>query len=61
VVENAQHFVEEQVNNGTCSYSGLVALDDASALVTYSDFSYPNAQGIPVKTILARRVTVKPA
>jgi len=60
-VENAQHFVEEQVNNGTCSYSGLVALDDASALVTYSDFSFPNAQGILVKTILARRVTVKPA
>ncbi|MHB1357686.1 MAG: sialidase family protein [Anaerolineae bacterium] len=45
--------------HGTCSYSGLLAIDDQSALVTYSDFSFPNAEGIPVKTILGRRVTVR--
>lgn len=46
--------------HGTCSYSGLVAIDDNSAFVTYSDFTFPNVAGIPVKTILGRRVTVRP-
>ena len=45
--------------HGTCSYSSLVAIDDYTALVTYSDFTYPNAEGIPVKTILGRRITVQ--
>ena len=46
--------------HATCAYSGLVALDDCTALVTYSDFTHANVAGIPVKTILARRVTVRP-
>ncbi len=44
---------------GTCSYSDLIALDDDSALIVYSDFNCPDEQGKPRKTILTRRVTVK--
>lgn len=43
----------------TCSYSSMVALDDETALIAYSDFNWPDAQGIPRKTILARTITVK--
>ena len=42
----------------TCSYSGLLALDDDTALLAYSDFNYPDEQGQKRKTILVRRVTV---
>ena len=41
----------------TCGYCDWVALSDDTALFVYSDFQYPNADGIPVKTILARTVT----
>ncbi len=40
----------------TCSYADMVALDDSSTYLVYSDFKMPNPQGIPVKTILGRRV-----
>jgi hypothetical protein len=42
----------------TCSYSDLIALNDHSALIVYSDFKYPDEQGQPRKTILVRKVTV---
>ena len=42
----------------TCSYSDLIALDDHSALIAYSDFNYPDAAGKPRKTILVRKVTL---
>ncbi len=40
----------------TCAYGGLVALDQSTAYFVYSDFTYPNEEGIPVKTILGCRV-----
>lgn len=45
----------------TCSYADLLALDDRTALLAYSDFDYPNPQGIPVKSILVRTLQVLPA
>ena len=42
----------------TCSYSALLALDDRTALLAYSDFNYPDKQGRKCKTILVRTVTV---
>ena len=42
----------------TCSYSALLALDDRTALLAYSDFNYPDAQGQKCKSILVRTVTV---
>lgn len=40
----------------TCAYAGLAALDESTAYFVYSDFSYPNPQGVPVKTILGCRI-----
>ena len=45
----------------TCSYAGLVALDDQTALIVYSDFHRPDAKGVKRKTILARTVTARRA
>jgi hypothetical protein len=41
----------------TCSYSDMVALDDRTALIVYSNFQWPNPKGIDCKTIMTRTVT----
>ena len=41
----------------TCAYAEMTALDDTTAYFVYSDFAYPNADGVPVKTILGCTVT----
>ena len=46
---------EEQTS---CYYTDLLALDDTHALWIYSDFQYPNADGVPVKSIIVRVITV---
>ena len=46
---------EEQTS---CYYTDLLALDDTHALWIYSDFKYPNADGVPVKSIIVRVITV---
>ena len=43
----------------TCSYTALYPLSDTDALLVYSHYKYPNADGIPVKTILSRRIHIK--
>lgn len=43
----------------TCSYSDMIALDDHTALLVYSDFNVPDAAGVRRKTILARKVYTK--
>ena len=45
-------------NNASCYYTDLLALDDTHALWIYSDFKYPNADGVPVKSIITRVITV---
>ncbi|WP_135549637.1 sialidase family protein [Paenibacillus cymbidii] len=40
----------------TCSYSDMIALDDHTALLVYSDFNVPDAAGVKRKTILVRKV-----
>ena len=42
----------------SCYYTDLLALDDTHALWIYSDFQYPNADGVPVKSIIVRIITV---
>ena len=42
----------------TCSYSGLIALDERRAMAIYSDSRFPNAQGQLCKTILSRVIEV---
>ena len=45
-------------NQSSCYYTDLLALDDTHALWIYSDFQYPNADGVPVKSIVVRVITV---
>ncbi len=45
-------------NNTSCYYTDLLPLDDTHALWIYSDFEYPNADGVPVKSIITRVITV---
>ena len=47
-----------ELGHDTCSYASLLALPDGGALVAYSDFAIPDAQGRPCKTILVRRIEV---
>ena len=42
----------------SCYYTNLLAIDDTHALWIYSDFKYPNADGVPVKSIITRVITV---
>ena len=43
----------------SCFYTGLLALSDNTALLVYSDFHYPNSEGIQVKSIMVRKITVE--
>ena len=40
----------------TCSYSEIVPTRENEAYIVYSDFNYPNADGVKVKTILGRKI-----
>lgn len=43
----------------TCSYSALLALDEQTALIVYSDFNYPDKQGNRCKTIMSRTIKIE--
>lgn len=43
----------------SCCYTQILPLSDTELLMAYSHFHYPNPAGVPVKTLLARRVRVK--
>lgn len=43
----------------TCSYCALIETGPCTALVFYSDFNYPDSNGIPRKSILVREITVE--
>ena len=42
----------------SCFYTGLLPTGDDSVLLIYSDFHYPNPDGVQVKSILVREITV---
>ena len=42
----------------SCFYTGLLATGDDSAVLVYSDFHYPNPDGVQVKSILVRKISV---
>ena len=57
--KNAETFdMYSGKNQSSCYYTDLLALDDTHALWIYSDFQYPNADGVPVKSIIVRVITV---
>lgn len=45
--------------DGACNNPQLLALDDGSALLFYSDFYYPDDKGVKRKSILCRKITVE--
>lgn len=47
--------------DGSCCNPQLLALEDGSALIFYSDFYYPDENGVKRKSILCRRLTVEEA
>ena len=50
--------VTKEIRSGSCGYTSLLALDDHTALLAYSDFHCPGPDGAPMKTLVARRITV---
>ena len=47
------------VNMATCSYTDLIALDDRTAGLAYSDFTVRDENGIPRKTMMFRTITIE--
>ncbi len=43
----------------SCCYTSMIALDDRTALLAYSDFDYPDADGVPQKTLMLRRISIE--
>ena len=43
----------------TCSNNTFVALDDHTAIMTYTMFYYPDEKGEPHKTVLCRTITIQ--
>ena len=52
----SERFTVLPTTGRTCANCGIIPLADDTALITYSDFEYPNPDGVPVKTILSRKV-----
>lgn len=48
------------VNMATCSYTDMIALDDHTALLAYSDFTVKDENGTPRKTMMARMIRCFP-
>ncbi len=46
--------------NASCFYTGMIQLDANTAMLVYTDFHYPNKEGIGVRTILTRKIHVVP-
>ena len=47
-----------KTGSNSCFYTSLLPIKDDTALMIYSDFDYPNPDGISVKSILVRQLTV---
>ena len=47
------------VNMATCSYTDLIPIDDHTAGLAYSDFTIPDENGTPRKTMMFRTITIE--
>ena len=50
---------ENVLPRATCGYTEMIALDDHTAAMVYTDFTVPDAEGNPHKTVLFRTVTAE--
>ena len=48
-----------KMHKSTCSYSDMIALDDRTAGLVYTDFTVKDENGIARKTVLFRTITVE--
>ena len=46
--------------NASCFYTGIVQIDANTALMVYTDFKYPNKDGIGARAILTRTIHIVP-
>ena len=46
-------------SDGSCSNNCLIALDDHTAAIAYSDFTYRNEDGLRIKSLMYRTITVE--
>jgi hypothetical protein len=46
-------------DQATCGYTNLIALDEKTAGLVYSDFTVKDADGVPRKTMMFRTITVE--
>ncbi len=42
----------------SCFYTDLLEIDENCAWLVYTDFKYPNKNGVPVKSVILRKITV---
>ncbi len=49
---------EPNYRNRSCFYTGLLPIDDYTCLLVHSDFLYPNENGVGVRSILVRTLSV---
>ena len=50
----------DKLDADSCGHTGLVALDRDTCLIVYSWFRKPDADGLPHKVVLARRIRLTP-
>ena len=60
MIEMPLSYESKNYMQRSCFYTNMLALDENTAILIYSDFKYPDKNGDPVKTILTRRITVTP-
>ena len=58
VKETPISIYNQTSRRGTCSYSDMIALNENTAMVVYSDFFVPDEFGIKRKAILTRKIHV---
>ncbi len=46
-------------DHATCGYSNLIALDDRTAALVYTDFTVKDPDGVPHKSMMFRTITVE--
>ena len=51
--------IYEHPQKNTCSYTGMVAIDDNNFLLVYSKFDYPDENNVKRKTILVRKIKIE--
>ncbi len=49
----------QRITRDSCCYTGLVALDERTALLAYTDFNVPDASGVKRKSVMVRKVRVE--